>query len=49
MLKVGLAGAATVASPAILRSGARANLLMGVASNHVDTHQLAARAERSRR
>jgi alpha-mannosidase len=30
-----------------LRSGARANLLMGVASNHVRTKQLAARAERA--
>jgi alpha-mannosidase len=30
-----------------LRSGARANVLMGVASNRVDVHQLAARAERS--
>jgi alpha-mannosidase len=30
-----------------LRSGARANLLMGVGSNRVDTKQLAARAERS--
>jgi len=30
-----------------LRSGARANLLMGVASNHLDTKQLAARAERT--
>ena len=29
-----------------LRSGARANLLMGVASNRVDVHQAAARAER---
>jgi hypothetical protein len=29
-----------------MRSGARANLLMGVASNRVDTKQLAARAER---
>ena len=29
-----------------LRSGARANLLMGVGSNRVDTKQLAARAER---
>ena len=30
-----------------LRSGARANLLMGVGSNRVDTKQLAARAERT--
>ncbi len=30
-----------------LRSGARANLLMGVASNRVDVHQAAARAERT--
>jgi len=30
-----------------LRSGARANVLMGVASNRVDVHQAAARAERS--
>ena len=30
-----------------LRSGARANVLMGVASNRVDVHQLAAHAERS--
>ena len=30
-----------------MRSGARANLLMGVASNRVDTKQQAARAERS--
>ena len=30
-----------------LRSGARANLLMGVASNHVDVKQAAARAERA--
>jgi mannosylglycerate hydrolase len=30
-----------------LRSGARANLLMGVASNRVDTKRLAARAERA--
>jgi hypothetical protein len=30
-----------------LRSGARANLLMGVGSNRVDTKQLAARAERA--
>jgi hypothetical protein len=30
-----------------LRSGARANVLMGVASNRVDVHQLAAGAERS--
>ena len=30
-----------------LRSGARANLLMGVVSNHVDVKQAAARAERS--
>ena len=30
-----------------LRSGARANVLMGVASNRVDVHQLAAAAERS--
>jgi hypothetical protein len=30
-----------------LRSGARANVLMGVASNRVDVHQLAARAERT--
>jgi mannosylglycerate hydrolase len=30
-----------------LRSGARTNVLMGVASNHVDTHQRAARAERA--
>jgi alpha-mannosidase len=30
-----------------LRSGARANVLMGVASNRVDIHQLAAAAERS--
>ena len=30
-----------------LRSGARANVLMGVASNRVDVHQLAAQAERS--
>jgi len=30
-----------------LRSGARANVLMGVASNLVDVHQAAARAERS--
>jgi alpha-mannosidase len=30
-----------------LRSGARANVLMGVASNRVDVHQLAADAERS--
>ncbi|MFZ4585242.1 MAG: glycoside hydrolase family 38 C-terminal domain-containing protein [Acidimicrobiia bacterium] len=29
-----------------MRSGARANVLMGVASNHVDVHQAAARAER---
>ena len=29
-----------------LRSGARANVLMGVASNRVDVHQAAARAER---
>ena len=31
-----------------LRSGARANVLMGVASNRVDVHQAAARAERAR-
>src|SRR5262245_35000733 len=30
-----------------LRSGARANVLMGVASNRVDVHQLAAAAERA--
>src|SRR5207249_4284905 len=30
-----------------LRSGARANVLMGVASNRVDVHQAAARAERA--
>jgi len=30
-----------------LRSGARANVLMGVASNRVDVHQLAAHAERT--
>ena len=30
-----------------LRSGARANVLMGVASNRVDVHQLCAHAERS--
>ena len=30
-----------------LRSGARANLLMGVGSNRVDVHQAAARAERA--
>jgi hypothetical protein len=30
-----------------LRSGARANVLMGVASNRVDVHQLAAAAERT--
>ena len=30
-----------------LRSGARANVLMGVASNRVDVKQLAARAERA--
>ena len=30
-----------------LRSGARANVLMGVASNRVDVHQACARAERS--
>ncbi|MCZ7528878.1 MAG: alpha-mannosidase [Acidimicrobiia bacterium] len=30
-----------------LRSGARSNILMGVASNRVDVHQLAAAAERS--
>src|SRR5262249_3689347 len=30
-----------------LRSGARANVLMGVASNRVDVHQLAAQAERA--
>ena len=32
-----------------LRSGARANVLMGVASNRVDVHQAAAAAERSAR
>ena len=30
-----------------LRSGARANVLMGVASNRVDVHQAAAAAERA--
>lgn len=30
-----------------MRSGARANVLMGVASNHVDVHQACARAERA--
>src|SRR4029077_7702472 len=30
-----------------LRSGARANLLMGVASNRVDVHQVCAAAERA--
>jgi mannosylglycerate hydrolase len=30
-----------------LRSGARSNVLMGVASNHVDVHQLCAAAERA--
>ena len=33
--------------PGELRSGARANVLMGVASNRVDVHQLCAAAERS--
>ena len=39
------AGLPTVAGE--LRSGARANLLMGVASNRVDVHQAAAAAERA--
>jgi mannosylglycerate hydrolase len=45
-----LAGATTEGIPewsGELRSGARANLLMGVASNHVDVKQAAARAERA--
>lgn len=45
-----LAGAPTEGLPTWtgeLRSGARANLLMGVASNRVDVKQAAARAERS--
>jgi hypothetical protein len=45
-----LAGAFTTGLPSWsgeLRSGARANLLMGVASNRVDVKQAAARAERS--
>ncbi|MCU1487961.1 MAG: alpha-mannosidase [Actinomycetia bacterium] len=45
-----LAAGATTGLPSItgeLRSGARANLLMGVASNRVDVKQAAARAERS--
>ena len=45
-----LAAGATDGLPSItgeLRSGARANLLMGVASNRVDVKQAAARAERS--
>ena len=45
-----LSGAPTTGLPAWkgeLRSGARANLLMGVASNRVDVKQAAARAERS--
>jgi mannosylglycerate hydrolase len=33
--------------PGELRSGARANVLMGVASNRIDVHQACARAERS--
>jgi alpha-mannosidase len=39
------AGLVTV--PGELRSGARANVLMGVASNRVDVHQAAAAAERA--
>jgi len=45
-----LAASSVVGLPACtgeLRSGARANLLMGVASNRVDVKQAAARAERS--
>ncbi len=45
-----LAGASVVGLPSWtgeLRSGARANLLMGVASNRVDVKQAAARAERA--
>ena len=45
-----LPGAPDVGLPAWtgeLRSGARANLLMGVASNRVDVKQAAARAERA--
>jgi hypothetical protein len=49
-LAAALAGAPTEGLPTWtgeLRSGARANVLMGVASNRIDVHQAAAAAERS--